>query len=245
MTSLALIIFALVVVAIVAVFVLNKILDIYFKKDKNSTQPVKSLTKKLIKPKILIPLILVITIIGTLITVDYSNYYNYKPSRFFGSKDIYEQPQSLFFDGIKVTVTEVEQIDDTKSEEDCRKDHKGSERFDEETQAILNEAFMDCLARAAIPKKTIKVHYFIENLTEENIDLSEFTFKLAGPGEIYNNKPWREQKELLGRQSEYNALVVSVSENNYGPFSLLVSKDNKQKHVKLVLGKLEVSDFRY
>lgn len=190
-------------------------------------------------------LIAVLIIFGT----DYKKYNDFQESNFFGSKDVYSQDQSLFFDNLKVTVTEVEhKAYDYQTIAGCMKLSEKAGALirannfvktpEWETLSFQSGHCMD-LADLYENKKILIVHYFLENTSDSPLDLSSYTIKIYGDEKTESTKSENKIISLLAGQSRYDSFVVHhLDKDKNGPFALIVTKDGKQKQIQLELPKL-------
>lgn len=208
-----------------------------FKKNVNSKKLTKILT---------ISLVLVLVGGGIVTGFDYHIYSSHQQSRLFGSKDVYAQDQSLYFDDIKITVSEVEHKNYSyQTYESCEKiskqagDIMRSNGFVETPEwSVKSMQSSRCLEMAELynNKKMVVIHYFVENLHDRPLDTSKYTIKAYGDEEAESTESEEKSSTLLAGQSQYNAFVIHhVDIKNDGPFALLVSKNGKQKQIQLTL----------
>lgn len=218
----------------------NKVLSTTMRKSKN-IKNYKNLTK------IIVIVLVVILIAGGLIAgLDYSKYSSHQQSQFFGSKDVYAQDQSLYFDDIKVTVSEVEHMNYSyQTYETCSKisEQAGAlmrandfvKTADWEIKSMHSSHCLE-LAELYNNKKMVVIHYFVENLQDRPLDISEYSITAHGDEKADSTEPEQKSKTLLASQSQYNAFVIHhVDIKNNGPFALLVSRNGKQKQIQLTL----------
>lgn len=194
---------------------------------------------------VLVLLVLVLIILG----VDYKKYSDFQRSSFFGSKDVYSQKQSLYFDDLTVTVTEVEhKAYDYQTSAGCMK-------LAEEGGALMRaNNFVKTPEWEAISfklehcnemsdlyenKKMLIVHYFVENASGSPLDLSPYTIKIYGDEKTESTESENKITTLFAGQSRYDSFVVHhLGKNKNGPFALIVSKDGRQKQIQLELPKM-------
>lgn len=198
----------------------------------------------------LVILLLILVAGSVLLGVDYNKYRNYQDSRFFGSKDVYAQHQPLYFDDLKLTVTEVEHKHyDYQTSEGCMELSKeagalmrenGFVKTPEwELKSSQSERCSD-MADLYENKKMLIVHYFIENTSDKPLDVSPYTVKVHGNERTESTESENKITTLLANQSRYNSFVIHhLAIDNSGPFALIVSRDGKQKQIKLTLPEIK------
>lgn len=206
------------------------------------------------KKKTLLGILSITTLLlvaGLVILVfDYSKYRNSQNSTFFGSKDAYAQNQSLYFDDLKVTVSEVEHKRyDYQTSDSCMKigqeagDIYSANGFVETPEWELKVSQSNrCLDMAQLYEnnKMLVVHYFVENTSSQPLGISPYTIKVYGDKTTESAKSENKITTLLANQSRYDSFVIHhLGLDKNGPFALIVSKDGKQKQIQLDLPEIE------
>lgn len=194
--------------------------------------------------------------VGVYVAFDYVQYNSFKQSRFFGSKDSYSQSQSLYFDDIKVTVSEVEHTKKwviADNVEECNTifppkfvqsefaRYFGGLDGSYDVNATGRENCIEALDERQ-SRKNLVVHYFIENLNSNPVDLGDYFFRIGGSEDIDNigyTSPNIE--DLLANQSRYTNIWVEVP-REANDFALIVSKYDEQKQIQLELPELMESN---
>lgn len=194
-----------------------------------------------------------------LLAIDYKNYKDLMPSRFFGSQDSYSQNQSLYFDDIKVTVSEIEHTRKwvmATSAEECNTVYPPklvklesniffTDLDGDGFEDVNSYGRRDCIEALDIwkSKKNVVVHYFIENLRSEPISISSYSAKIEGAEGIKDNKPNPRIAVLLANQSRYANFWVEAP-INANDLALVISKDGKKKQIRLTMPDLKASIIR-
>lgn len=216
---------------------------------KNSTKTKKTNHKKLILASVIAVTGIALLAIGGFIGLDYQKFSNHQQSKFFGSKDVYVQGQPLYFDDIKITVTEVEHKNYSYQTNDgCSKlAEKGgalmrANGFVKTPEwEVLSFQLEHCqeLADLYENKKMLIVHYFVENTSSQPLDISAYNIKIFGDEKTESTKSENKITTLLANQSRYDSFVIHhLGIDKEGPFALIVSKDGKQKQIQLDLPKI-------
>lgn len=185
-------------------------------------------------------LFLVLTIgVGLFVYSDKKRYDSGQQSKFFGSKDVYAQNESLYFDDIKVTVSEVEH----KRISDIERDSCAVSKFKnmgfgnfEVSQESAEELSSECMTRYNKNQnyKKLVVHLFFENISNKPISLKDYSFKIEGSEDIEGNNLNPSMEGLLAEQSQYGNfdLIVPMSSD---VFALTVEKLGQKKQINLSL----------
>lgn len=202
------------------------------------------------KKKVIIILVGIIAVLLvpalTVLGVDYGKYSDFQKSNFFGSKDVYSQNQSLYFDDLKVTVTEVEhKAYDYQTTSGCMKlaEQAGAlMRANNFTKTpewdVLSFQADHCrdLADLYENKKMLVVHYFVENTSASPLDLSSYGIKIYGDEKTESTESENKITTLFASQSRYDSFVVHhLGKDKNGPFALIVSRNGKQKQIQVEL----------
>ncbi len=208
---------------------------------------VKHKSRKYIFPVLVVLASLLVLTIGY-VGLDYYQYNNFKQSSLFGSKDVYKQSQSLYFDDIKVTVSEVQnkEISPKRLASDCDKiDIKDIPPISiSYNHPISNfNAWNLCAQTAArfADMKNVIVHYFIENMTNRPMSIRDYSFRIDGSEIQESVTPNTQINDLLARQSRYSNFTLTVPKDSQD-FALIVSKKGKQKQINLDLPALKLAE---
>lgn len=189
------------------------------------------------KRKVLRPILVVIGIAviasGLYFGYDYFKLKTFGHSKYFGSKDIYSQNESLYFDDIKITITEVEHTEKEKrTEKDCESFWPEGATYKYQW-VVINSCLSD--VNKYKNRKNIVVHYFVENISDKPITLGPYSVRLVGESsDIENNEPNPKITDLLAGQSRYANFWVEVPKDDE-VFAFVVTKDGKQKQINLTL----------
>ncbi len=221
-------------------------------KDNGDIKKSKKRFKLSLKSIIGVLVVVMLLISGAYIILDYQKFRSFRQSNLFGSKDVYNQKQSLYFDDIKVTVSNVEhkEIVPKITLESCNTNnfkYLGYDGIFGNSEEIVDSNILaqsqTCMDAYYLRQdyKNIIVHYFIENLQKQPASIGSYTARIEGSNNIQGNNPYPKITDLLASQSRYSnfVLVVPMDADN---LALVITKNGKQKQINLVLPVIEKAE---